>query len=640
MNTITGKKPLAKLTGFNGMWMRGSHQTCPPDHLTDCVNCVFPGPGEVRIRENFEVQNDIAGRNIVSYAVVSLAGGAVLLTLDNAGTLRDETAAIVLIAFSGANDFSTLNIFGRSYITLKLNGKALPGSHTFYYDGVTLHQTGWTTPGVAPTVAQVNVGTVDPGVHSFAYSFISPTGFLSKPSPLATITSDGVHTVSFTNIPVGPAGTTGRVLFATRANENELFFVPGGQINDNVTLVFEYTSFDTSLIVSADYLNNILASIPSCAALKFYRGRMVVIGRDGSPDSILVSDQSQPETINLVNNVVNLPVEQGINTSCGGMILRSTLYITKPNATYSVQDNGGNPNTWGVDIVDSGIGAFDNGISVFASSMSAQDTFDSCFILHKNGLMFFNGTYSEVALTYKIDTLWRMIDKNYFYLLQIAHDVWDERVYISVPLKSNGTGDVYLPDTRNSIVLMADHVEGNTPMKIKWSVWLVPTTNISVENFTLNYTDSTMIYQFTYSNAGNIIYRLATTYGLPDYGHLSAPTTILNYIITAPIAPGGTVIFNMLNLVFNGGKHLVNPSVWNKTRTLASQVNYLAFDLGTYNSSMELQRGINFTNEGIQVMLMSGNVIFGAEQAYFWLSKIDVYGTVMYSMRPALVENT
>src|SRR6266849_686974 len=91
MNALTNKKPLVELREFNGLWSRGSAQSCPLDHFTDCYNCIFPGKGQVTIRESYTVQSLLRFRTVISFAVVEVSGGAALLTLDTNGVLVDET---------------------------------------------------------------------------------------------------------------------------------------------------------------------------------------------------------------------------------------------------------------------------------------------------------------------------------------------------------------------------------------------------------------------------------------------------------------------------------------------------------------------------------------------------------------------
>ncbi len=647
MNSIINKTPTAKFEGFNGLWSNGVYSSTPQDHLTDCYNCIFPGKNQVTIREPFTVQNDLttSSRTVISFAIAITRVGANLITLDSNGFLTDETGAFTLGGpFTGADDFTILNIFGRAYISLKKKGKAFPGGFTYYFDGLALFPTAGAAPPGVVTLAQPNVGTVDPGIHTVAVSFVTATGFLTRPCAVATITSTGVNTISISNIQTGPTGTLARVILVSKANESELFIA--ATINDNVTTIYEYTLFDTSLIASGDYLLNILTVLPSCAALKFYKGRMILIGQDTAPDAILASDISSPETVNLVNNVINLPVDFGINTSAGGMIVRDVLYLTKPNSTYSVQDNLGNPNTWGVSFIDSGIGAFDAGISVFASSMSAQDVLDSCLIINKRGLVFFNGTYSDPPLTYKIQAIWDKIDANFFYKAQVAHDIWYKRVYIALPLTPPTTyGDPIVQGNSgtNSLILMMDYKDGLTPSGVKWSVWTFTGKEflkLVVENFTLNYTNASMIYQLAFCDGGPIIYKLNPPILVtpsPDVGHTGIKTSINQYIITAPVMPGGINTFTMLNLDVLGYGALT-PSLYDKNRSIVP-ANLRTFNLQSYSNSQELQRTINFQSEGMQVQLKADQSLPSGNQGFFSVKKIEVYSNPKFNMRPALTES-
>src|SRR6266550_6401794 len=139
MNVITNQKPLAELSGFNGLYSRGSDTACPSDHLTMCVNCKFEGDNQVNIRERFTIQNQIANRNILSYFIAKTKIGAGLLTLNKDGQFWDETHNRLLLNVSGADDFTGINIFGRTYISFRSKGKALVNSATYYYDGINFY---------------------------------------------------------------------------------------------------------------------------------------------------------------------------------------------------------------------------------------------------------------------------------------------------------------------------------------------------------------------------------------------------------------------------------------------------------------------------------------------------------------------
>src|SRR5471030_2136300 len=125
MNVAIGAQSTS-ITGFNGLYARGNPDNCPSDHLIDCFNCIFPGKSQIDIREPLTVQNTIPTRTIISYFIVNTSLGIGLLTLNANGEFWDEThATLLLTGLNLADDFTAINIFGRTYIAFKKQGKAL-----------------------------------------------------------------------------------------------------------------------------------------------------------------------------------------------------------------------------------------------------------------------------------------------------------------------------------------------------------------------------------------------------------------------------------------------------------------------------------------------------------------------------------
>lgn len=647
---LLNKEPLAKLTEFNGLWARGEVSTCPPDHLTACDNCTFPGKSQVSIRERLTIQNFLPAHNIISYFIAQTPNGPILITLASDGTLTDESLGRVLGSFAGADDIAAINIFGRTYLCLKAKGKSFFNALYRYDLTLGLVAAGGSGPVSGPTLAQPNAGYVDIGNHKFAISYETITGYLSPPSPLATINSDGSHSVSLTNIPVGPAGTVARVVLATKANELEFFFVPGGRIGDNSTTTFEYNQYDTSLVSSAGYLNDILAEIPGAAALKFYKGRLVLIGATNYPDNILVSDINSPESFNLVNNVIHIPVDYGVNTSAGGMVIRDVLYITKPNATYATQDNGREPGTWGVTVIDSGLGAFDVGISSFASSMSSQDVLDSCLIAHKRGLLFFNGAYSDVPLSWKIDRIWEVMDSNNFSKVQVAHDSWLKRVYIAVPLVKDVDLEA-VQSSNNKMILMMDYKDGLNPRSVKWSIWYFGGVNvafkdiykISMENFTLTYSNWPMIFQLSIATGETGIYKCIGPYADPQ-GQPQPPdsfmdgsySAIIQAIKTAPVIPGnGIYTFLRFMIHVDSGYSRLSLLALAHNKNIPNADVNATQSSGTASSGTVILGKCNFTWDGVRLYVTCDVTKPNNYNGYFSLSSVSIYGNLMWKERPA-----
>jgi hypothetical protein len=504
------------LSGFKGLWARGSYTTCPPDHLTDCYNCVFPGNDQVTIRPSFIFSSTVLA-NCIWYTVARCGSTDILITLSDDGKLRDETNAVLLHTYNPltVNSFASLSIFGRIYLCATFNSRAVSGEVVYSYDGTNFRQAAGIAPVTPVILTQPNAGIVDPGIHQIAVSFLYATGYLSPPSPLVAITSDGVHNIHIANIPIGGAGVVGRVLLITLANQSELYFIPGGTINNNTATTFDYDQYDTVLLESADYLNDIITSIPSCSAIRFYKGRVVYIGQYGAPDQILVSNILFPENVNSVAGLINLPVDSIANAANTGAVIQDILYLIKPNGIYSTQDNGGDPDTWGVTLIDSGLGCYDNGMSAFSSSASSQDILDTTLCVNKRGLLLFNGAFADPPLSYKIESIWQLIDSRFISNVQIAHDAQKKLVFIAAPLIPGvNVGDKVKSaiSTNNSLILMMDYKEGLSPTAVKWSVWTsasFPIKRLYMENFTLaGFGSSFTIYQLTFCNGSTTIYSL------------------------------------------------------------------------------------------------------------------------------------
>ena len=604
------------ITGFNGLYNRGLAETCPPDHLQQCNNCIFPGKNQIGIREpvTYSSTSGISGRQIIAFQIITPVTKPILLTLGSDGKLYDETNVVLLGTFTGATDFCTLSVFSRTYISLKTNGKAFPSGYLYYYDGTNFVPAAGAAPSLSAGLAQVNPGIVDAGVHIVAISFEYATGYLSPPSTIpSNITATGVNDIELSSIPIGNTYVVARHILMTMANQTELFFVPGGIINDNSTTIATINIHDSALVQSADYLNDIKTTLPSCSSLRLYHGRLVLIGVDVLPDILLVSYQQDPETINTVINTVTLPTDYGVNTTNTAAIIRDVLYAMKPNGTYAVQDNGGDASTWSVTSIDTGLGTYDTGLSIFSSAFSGQDILDQCLVLNKRGLLLFNGSFSDPPLSYKIDSLWQTFLASYMFEAQLAHDIYLKRIYIFIPASAT--------------LLMGDYQDGLSANAIKWSTWdfsgggsgILNTaiTKISIENFSSNY-GTTIIYNFTFC-AGDIhIYKCqfpGVSYSTPGEGDFYNGTSSLpiNQIIqTANFDFGdgvniftalniGAVGWGILNIVLNSKRGEVTyPTIYNSvvnTLTTGKIVNWVSGSLftGLSINNLVLINGVYYT---------------------------------------------
>ena len=514
MNVLTTKDPNKVVKGFKGLWQRGSLDNVPDDHLSLSTNCIYPGQDLVGIREGNEVLASVSGLGmgefVISFFPYSVIASGTNVTdflyLTNMGNLIDGATSTVLGTFTGGanppDDIAGLNLFGRAFISLKAVGQAWENSSPsdsaiHYFDGTIFVPIAGAAPTSAPVLSSSTSGGTSAGTYTAAYSYLYKYGYISPPSPTATIVSVGGTDILFSSLPATgsyPTGVVGLVLQISIADGLELFFIPDA--GDITTTTYDWLGFDTDLISSADYLNNILPLVPNGAALKFYHGRLVILGGHGVENIVLFSDQIIVESFNTITGTVTTPIDFLANGVNSGVIINDSFYITKPNGSFVTQDNGGDPATWPLTDDDAGLGGFDVGISNFGGK--SADILDNVLVCTPRGLMLFTGAFQDTPLSFKIDTLWRLINTKALYLFQIAHDIWNKRVYISIPLGGSGAS--------STVILMMDYQEGLQPLAVKWSIWFF-------NSHTYIFKILQGVYLITGSGNSNISQQLLMTYG-------------------------------------------------------------------------------------------------------------------------------
>lgn len=553
MNVLTGLKPKT-IQGFKGLYSRNSIQNIPEDYLYFCQNCQFPGQNLVGIREGL-VSLATAGTLASGEFVISAFGYSILiygyeatdfLVLTNQGRLIDTKGPTVLGTFTGSpmpDDISCINLYGRVFISLKSYGNGWYNGVIYYYDGTLFLPIAGAGPITAPTLSTTGAGNTSAGTYTVAYSYQYQYGYISPPGPTANITVPGGTDILISSLPSSyPAGVIGVVIEMTIADGSELFFIPVSALVTTTT--YDWTGSDTELTASADYLFNILTSVNCASALKFYHGRMVIVGLSGEEQLVLFSNQNSPETFDQVNGIVTLPIDFAALNPNTGLIINDTFYIIKPNQTFATQDNASYPATWNVTAIDAAMGGWDTGVSSFGSAY--VDIFDSSLVCNPRGLMLFTGSYQDTPLSFNIEALWLSINPKLFYLVQISHDIWNKRVYIAAP----GSGF-----STNNFIFMMDYKEGLTPSKVKWSTWVFGAHTNITRLFTGVYvifgSGAQNIAQnpvFVFGDSNEIL--TLTTANTQDEGI----TSITQEVDTAAISVGpgvNTYLMAELNILFN-----------------------------------------------------------------------------------------
>lgn len=492
------KKTFSK---FFGLWSRGQLDEVPLDHFSDCLNLDWnldewkTRPGSfTSITVGFGAGNGKI-RRFASFSDPSI--GPLVLILDDSGNLytystrSGDDAVTPVLSDANANDFSAIKMLNRIYITFHNGEKGLSSSNlkVFIPGGSPGLDEFRDAAGLAPSSAGPMVavdgatGIVNAGDYKIAVSYITSSGFVTQPGPkIATVftpttyTAPGVKKIDLSNIPLGPTGTTSRQILITKADLEEYFFLSsdfGGLIEDNTTTIATLDFDDTTdLVDSADYLFDLLETIPSALVLEDYNDRLGIAGIPDDPSVFMFSLPGDPETFDAIDSIYPINRDDGY-TIRNSLVMRKTLYIGKNLGLYSASDNGDFPSTWEKPgIVDQVTNVSIHGIAEFFDISGVRVARDWTLIGDRSGILLFDGIVRKPPITDKINDIWQSINYTQYHKMVIAVDEQNHKIYVAIPIE--GAVD-------NNLLLMGDYnsCPGKIPeaYKIKWSEWQINPCN-------------------------------------------------------------------------------------------------------------------------------------------------------------------
>lgn len=601
---------------FRGLYKRGMADQCPPDHAICCENVVFHAKGQFRTRDGI-ASSYVLGHSTKRMFLANTGNVEHLLTMDFSGNLYSDTGGAIL---TGAFvDFSALNLFNRVYIL-----PTTSGSNDFLYVWNGTDPTARKAAGFAPstgvTANDGSSGHVDAGVHKFGVCFITDTGFITPPGQKVgsvftpTIyTAPGGDQVDLSAIPTGGPEIVARYIVVTKANEDLYYFAPGGLINDNTTTTVTLDFYDTDLLVSADYLFDLLEEIPSASiagALFTFHSRLFLAPGN---NTALVSLPSDPESIDAVDGLITLS-NPAYNTIRGFCLLRDTLYLVKSTGIVSTFDNGDVPSTWVVTEVDGAHGTFQNAIatiSVTAPALAENEMFLLCDL---GGIFIFNGAVSTIPLTWKIQDLWETLTASALFNVTIMLDPFKQVFYILLPVNDSAEAN---------LLITADYTDGLTPDDIKWTIYTFPFTPCSIAM--LSFADNTdhKYYLRIATQDNSIIFKQ----GAPFTDDVGAGINSYYQCYLAPVSKGSMNLYRALRFRARGVGNL-EISLWPEDLVTASVQTALAL---TSAPGKDYLRQINFTDEKMSVQI--GNGINAGDRII--VDRVDIFGKEHYLARPA-----
>lgn len=465
-----------------GLFDRGEDESTPRDHFLTSQNNRFI-TGGVKTREGSSSVHTISAvRRMAIYKRIGEAQR--LLILDGAGHLYDSTnLSAPILTIVGMTDFSAETIFNRSYITPHNGVTGLPGEVVYVYNG---SGTARAAAGVAPTGFTLSLadsslsGNVEAGVRLVGVAFETPSGYITAPGGFQQITTVGGRRLNVGNLPIGPAGTAARVLVATQTLTSfngdfvhqTYFTVPNGRVAGNVAIVLNdvLSFYDADLTDDVTFLQEQMETIPAGVGILLYNGRMITWGEDASPSLIRVSSVGEPESISDIEGFVTVNPGDSGNGLKNCWEFNKQLVCQKSQRTYFTQDNGDVASTWAVSgPLDSSIGTECHGVAKILDYGRVLE--NVVLTAHHTGIRVFNGTFILTPLTYNIDDVWSRVNKKAFNTVEIVINPLDTEIYVVVPLDGAATPNY---------ILYANYNEGMTADKIKWDIWKLPMSPMTI----------------------------------------------------------------------------------------------------------------------------------------------------------------
>lgn len=466
---------------FMGLYVRGNEEECPIDHFTECNNIKFVGNG-IATRDGIAISQDVAVplENIkrVYNFPTQTANTLIVLTVDGAnGKIYHVVSPSLvygpILTIAGMTDFAFQPYAGRGYIspfstfvTGELNiEKGLQNQFLYVYLGAGVAAR--KAAGVAPTgtmiVADGAAGNMDqasPGARALGVVWETDSGYLTPVGSAMYINSSAGVTKSVSNLPQGDATVTRIHLVASKithfpypaASQLTYYFIPGASVANGVTFINNVGWFEADLLAEASGLDDNYAEIPAGAVLSFYHNRLCLATTYNDISLILVSAPGEPEAFNQIDGLIVVPLDG--NPITGVQELRDVLYAFKRTRTVSYVDTGEEPSTWPLTVTDNALGTCVHGIATVLDSGSAS--VDFLIVCNYSGVILFNGLYSLPELSWKIETLWRNLDRNEFGKIQIIQTPINKEIYI------------VLPDKR---LLVANYALGMDPKNIRWTIY-------------------------------------------------------------------------------------------------------------------------------------------------------------------------
>lgn len=464
----------------------------PAGFMSRATNLVFSQPAieyldpqinssNARVREQFEPVGNLTGIPVRFYIYKKSTGDRIII-LDEEGKIWDSTANEILYDNPNVVDFYAITLNDHLYFTIHNLVTGVNGEFLYVYDPDfpssaippsttpvrTRKAAGAPATGTFTVAVSTVAGNIEPGLHVMAVSFVTDTGFITKPALHTSFTApDPKMMVNATAVPVGLGHITKRIIWMSMAIANfdgnltapELFKLYEIENNTSTAVLDTMSKFDTELQFSADPYIDLLSEIPAGTYLSLAGGRLVNCGAFADPHVLRISNVNEPEAIDSIDGVKEIMKGEGggIKTTrpYGGNIV-----FWKSFTTGILRPNDDVPVNWPFDVLDSALGSEPYGVSEALEYPGL--VYGIYLVANQSGLFIFDGSYPNPLkpLSYNIAPSWKAAGSiAAIKAIKIVVDPLAYRIYALVP----GSGGINW--------FMGDFKDGLSADSIKWSPW-------------------------------------------------------------------------------------------------------------------------------------------------------------------------
>lgn len=493
-----------KLIAFGGAWTARDAPDIPLNKAQQSDNCEFPVPGTPKTRygfsEAFDANEAIGSMrnwisNLGNYLVWLLAGTGIRII----DVTANPPAKSTVVSTASGVGASFADAGARYYVALfGTNGKGATEGRVISYQsssfvGDKLFPPPLTYSPGAPS--EPGAGSVTAGLHRLAYCVEYRSGALLRLSPdsgAAPPDIDSFAPVEFTSAgsknlqwvinPTSPAWPADvvkvHIAMTPVSNPNLYVFVPGanaavtGGGADSKTITFDISDDDLYAVIEYNdatphrfFLTRDSDGTddgpfdPAVVVPVGDRMGYVTTVDDGLGNDVgafYVSNRNRFQEITADQHLIQLPGQRDIATA---FYLFGNVYLLGPGWTYSTHDNGRTPVEWPTPAEVDGQKGTDAplGVAVAPSGMHG-------WVASKQGLYYFNGAYAHLPISDEQSDVWRTINWNYGYQIEVLDYEERKTVMVKVPL-----GSAITP----SHILTWNYRKGFGPDKAEYSPYTI-----------------------------------------------------------------------------------------------------------------------------------------------------------------------